>query len=176
MVRFYDAPQSNALSKVAASLTLDAGCEFGGEGAAKTSCGEQYFLGFMAYARAWFSKNQIGATVGGGAITNPGRYLVLIPPINGATAFTGSPYFTASPGDKYAAWDMQLTADWMPKEFVTFRFEYNHRFANVPYFSGSGGVTPPGGNTGTPSMLVPGWAPDLVKEENRLTWAMLVRF
>ena len=28
------------------------------------------------------------------------------------------------------------------------RLEYNHRAANVPYFSGPGGVTPPGGNTG----------------------------
>jgi len=142
MVRMYNNPDSNALSKLAASLTLDAGCELGGEGAAKVSCGDQYFLGFMAYGRAWFLKNQLAATFGGGAITNPGRYLVLIPPINGATAFTGTPYFTANPGDKYAAWDMQLTADWMPREFITFRMELNHRFASVPYFSGPNGVTP----------------------------------
>jgi hypothetical protein len=176
MVRFYNAPDAKIVSKVAGSLTLDAGCEFGGEGAAKVGCGDQYFLGFMAYARAWFYKNQFAGTFGGGSITNPGRYLVLIPPINGATAFTGTPYFTANPGDKYAAWDMQLTADWMPKDFITFRFEFNHRFANVPYFSGAGGVTPPGGNNGAPAQLVPGWNPDLVKEENRLTWALMVRF
>ena len=72
--------------------------------------------------------------------------------------------------------DMQLTGDWMPNDYITFRFEFNHRFANVPYFSGSGGVTPPGGNNGNPSALIPGWNPDLVKEENRLTWAMLVRY
>src|SRR5258708_36339963 len=34
------------------------------------------------------------ATLSGGAIDNPGRYLVLLPPINGATAFSGTPYFT----------------------------------------------------------------------------------
>ena len=40
-----------------------------------------------------------GLTIGGGAMTNPGRYLVLVPPINGATAASGTPYFTANPGD-----------------------------------------------------------------------------
>jgi hypothetical protein len=181
MAKFYDNP-SGALSKLAASLTFDAGCEFGGKGTTSAGdtvdidCGSQLFVGFMSYARAWFLKNHLAATVGGGAIHNPGRYLVLIPPINGATAFSGTPYFTANPKDPFTAWDMQITADWMPREFITFRFELNHRFANVPYFSGSGGLTPPGGNTGTPAIAVPGWNPDLVKEENRLSWAMMVRY
>ena len=41
----------------------------------------------------------------------------------------------------------------MPSQYITFRWEYNHRAANVPYFSGSGGVTPAGGNTGSPVTL-----------------------
>ena len=49
----------------------------------------------------WFADDQFGLTVGGGAITNPGRYLVLMPPINGATAFSGTPYFTENPGDPF---------------------------------------------------------------------------
>ena len=44
-------------------------------------------------------------------------------PADGATAFSGSPYFTYNPGDRYGAWDMQVTADYMPREFVTFRVE-----------------------------------------------------
>ena len=44
-------------------------------------------------------------TFGGGAIDNPGRYLVLLPPINGATAASGTPYFTENPGDPFKAWD-----------------------------------------------------------------------
>src|SRR6476619_6028846 len=103
----------------------------------------------MAYNRFWFKKDLFAFTLGGGAITNPGRYLVLIPPINGATAASGTPYFTASPGDKYRAWDASATFDYMPTQFLTWRLEYNHRAANVPYFSGPGGVTPPGGNTGS---------------------------
>ena len=79
-----------------------------------------------------------------------------MPPINGATAFSGTPYFTYNPGDPYKAWDMQVTFDFMPSQFITFRSEYNHRAANVPYFTGAGGVTPPGGNTGAPGSLVRG--------------------
>ncbi len=100
---------------------------------------------------------------------------MLLPPINGATAFSGTPYFTANPGDPYRAWDLQVTADCMPSPFVTFRLEYNHRAANVPYFSGRGGVTPPGGNQGAPGSRVDGWTPDLVKTEDRLSLAMLVK-
>jgi hypothetical protein len=46
----------------------------------------------------------------------------------------------------------------------------------VPYFSGPGGVTPPGGNQGEPGSAVPGWAPDLRRSENRLNMAILVKF
>jgi hypothetical protein len=102
--------------------------------------------------------------------------LVLLPPINGATAASGTPYFTENPGDPYKAWDASATFDWMPSQYITFRWEYNHRAANVPYFSGPGGVTPPGGNTGNPSATVAGWVPDLRKTENRLNMAILVKF
>ncbi len=177
-VKYYDKPD-NALSKAAFTFTFDAGCETGGG----VSCSggteaapSQFFLGFMAYNRLWFNKDLFALTVGGGAINNPGRYLVLMPPINGATAFSGTPYFTLNPGDPYKAWDASVTLDYMPSQFITFRIEGNHRAANVPYFSGEGGVTPPGGNVGTPGSMVDGWAPDLRKTENRITAALLVKF
>ena len=100
---------------------------------------------------------------------------MLVPPINGATAATGSPYFTANPGDVFRAWDTSITFDVMPSQFITFRIEYKHRVANVPYFAGSGGVTPPGGNTGTPTTVVPGWSPDLSRTEDRITTAWMIR-
>jgi len=137
---------------------------------------KQSFLGFMVYNRLWFHKDSFGLTIGGGKINNPGRYLVLLPPINEATAASGTPYFTENPGDPYKAWDASGTFDWVPSQYITFRWEYNHRAANVPYFSGPGGVTPPGGNTGASGSVVPGWAPDLRKSENRLNMAILVKF
>jgi hypothetical protein len=175
MLKYYE-DKGAAFSKMAGSLTVDAGCEWGGHEALHVDCMSQYFLGFMAYQRFWFAGDQLGLTVGGGAITNPGRYLVLVPPVNGATAFSGTPYFTAAPKDKYGAWDMQVTADYMPREFLTFRLEFNHRAANVPYFAGANGVTPPGGNQGSPGSQVAGWSPDLVNTENRLTAAMMVKY
>jgi hypothetical protein len=175
--KYFDRP-GNGLDKAAFSLTVDAGCENGGGvqctgGSAATP--SQYFLGAMVYNRFWFDKDHFGLTLGGGVINNPGRYLVLLPPINGATAASGTPYFTQNPGDQFHAWDGSVTFDYMPSQFVTFRFEFIHREADVPYFSGSGGVTPPGGNQGAPGSSVTGWQPDLSQLENRINLAMLVR-
>jgi hypothetical protein len=176
-VKYLDKP-GNALTKAAFSFTFDAGCEYGGG----VSCTggtpdkpSQYFIGFMAYNRFWFNNDKFGLTLGGGAISNPGRYLVLLPPINGATAFSGTPYFTANPGDKFRGLDGSVTFDYMPSQFLTWRLEYNHRTANVNYYSGPGGVTPPGGNQGPPGSFVPGFAPDLRKFEKRFTIALLVK-
>jgi hypothetical protein len=176
--KYRDAP-SSMLSKSALSFTFDIGCEYGG--GVRCSGGTpdepaQYFIGFMLYNRWWFNHDKTAITLGGGAINNPGRYLVLVPPINGATAASGTPYFSASPGDPFRGWDASATFDYMPNDNVTFRYELNHRSANVPYWSGSGGVTPEGGNSGSPGSLVDGFQPDLRKAENRLTVALLVKF
>jgi hypothetical protein len=129
----------------------------------------------MFYNRFWFADSRYGLTLGGGMITNPGRYLVLLPPINGATATSGTPYFTENPGDQFNAWDCSVTFNYMPTENITWTFEYNHREASVPYFAGPGGVTPPGGNQGNPGSEVAGWTPDLWKYENRFELVLLVR-
>jgi hypothetical protein len=176
-VKYRDRP-GRAFSKAAVSLTVDLGCESGG-GVSCTSgtpdAPAQYFAGAMLYHRAWLAGGRLGLTLGGGVMSNPGRYLVLIPPVNGATAASGTPYFTANPGDTFKAWDASLTMDYMPDEFSTFRVEVNHRAANVPYFAGPGGVTPPGGNGGAPGSLVEGFTPDLRKAETRMTFALLVK-
>jgi hypothetical protein len=174
-VKYLDRP-SSALSKGALSLTVDVGCEKGGG----VSCTggdspKQSFVGAMLYNRLWFHHDQAAVTLGAGAMNNPGRYLVLVPPINGATAFSGTPYFTANPGDPFKAWDASATFDLMPDQFTTFRVELNHRAANVAYFAGSGGITPDVGNIGAAGSLVNGFAPDLRKHETRATLALLVK-
>jgi hypothetical protein len=84
-------------------------------------------------------------------MNNPGRYLTLLPPINGATATTGTPYFTENAGDRSQMHDGGITFDYMPSQFITFRLEENYRHSDVPYWTGHGGVTPPGGNNGSPA-------------------------
>jgi hypothetical protein len=184
-IKYLDRPES-FLSKAAFSLTGDIGCEHGGG----VSCWgnsakgpKQDFLGFMFYNRFWFHRNRYGLTLGGGKINNPGRYLVLLPPINGATAASGTPYFTENPGDQFKAWDASGTFDYMPSQYITFRWEFDHRAANVPYFSGPGGVTPSCPTApivenicGSPGAFVPGFTPDLKKIENRINLAILVKF
>ena len=155
-IKYYDRPKNNGLDKMAASFTEDLGCEYG----AGVSCTgdhkggpKQSFAGYMVYNRFWFHKDLFGLTVGGGQINNPGRYLVLIPPINGegaVSAATSSPYFNENPGTPFKAWDSSITFDWMPKQYITFRWEYDYRHASVPYWTGRGGITPPGGNNGYP--------------------------
>jgi hypothetical protein len=185
-IKYLDHDES-FLSKAAFSLTGDIGCEHGGG----VSCWgnsakgpKQDFLGFMFYNRFWFDRNRYGLTLGGGRINNPGRYLVLLPPINGATATSGTPYFTENPGDQFKAWDASATLDYMPSQYITFRGEFDHRAANVPYFSGPGGVTPTSCPTapivenicGSPGAFVPGFTPDLKKIENRINLSILVKF
>jgi hypothetical protein len=190
-VKYYD-NQENFLSKAAFSLTGDMGCEHGGGVSCSTNHGQganfhpkQSFLGFMLYNRLWFDQDKFGLTLGGGKINNPGRYLVLLPPINGATAASGTPYFTENPGDQFKAWDISGTFDYMPSQYITFRWEFDHRAANVPYFSGPNGITPTCPATtpplvenicGTPGAFVQGFTPDLKKIENRIGFSILVKF
>jgi len=120
-----------------------------GKGAPK-----QAFLGWMGYDRIWWGKDKYAITYGGGKMNNPGRYLTLLPPINGADAISGSPYFTANPGDKAHMWDTTLTFQWMPKQYITWWLEAGYRNSDIPYFTGRHGITPPGGNNGTPGAYV----------------------
>jgi hypothetical protein len=161
--KYYDRPD-DTLDRMAFSFTADAGCE-SGTGVACTGSADhkifspatsttpavyyqkQSFLGWMVYNRFWFDKDKYGLTFGGGQIDNPGRYLVLLPPINGATAVTGSAYFPEDPGQPFHGEDGTATWDYMPSQFVTFRMEYGYRHSDVPYWAGRGGSTPPGGNT-----------------------------
>jgi Putative beta-barrel porin-2, OmpL-like. bbp2 len=166
-VKYYDHPEKT-LDKIAFSLTGDLGCEYGGRGTQVGAQGQliynnvnchhntatshkQTFAGWMLYNRFWFKKDQYAITVGGGAMDNPGRYLTLLPPINGADAISGSPYFTQNPGDPYKAWDTSITFNWMPRQYITFLTEFGYRHASVPYWTGRGGITP-GDNT-TPSTI-----------------------
>jgi hypothetical protein len=59
-----------------------------------------------------------------------------------ARAASGTPHFTQNPGNPFKAWDASITFDYMPSQFLTSRVEFIRRAANVPYFVGSGGITP----------------------------------
>jgi hypothetical protein len=210
-IKYFDQP-GNRLDKMAFSFTGDMGCEFGGGVSCygdKRGGPKQSFIGYMLYNRAWFKKDTYGLTIGGGQINNPGRYLVLLPPINGETAPSAainSPYFTENPGDPFKSWDSSLTFDYMPKQWITFRWEYDYRHANVPYWTGRGGITPPGSggvpytNNGSPQFFACNdgntsgaltlgaaqtacgaqgstvWFPDLRRDQSTINLDIMVKF
>ncbi len=229
-IKYYDQPEK-FLDKMAFSFTGDLGCEFGGTAGPTVTAGnpgssgivsclgnktgvdgihhKQSFVGYMLYNRTWFKKDRYGLTIGGGQINNPGRYLVLDPPINGETAESAAinaPYFTGNPGDPFKAWDSSITFDYMPRQYITFRWEYDYRHASVPYWSGRGGITPPGSggapytNNGYPQFFACNngnsslqeteplavtacgaqgssvWFPDLRRDEQFIDMAIMVKF
>jgi hypothetical protein len=176
-VKYYDKPK-NFFDKAAFTVTGDVGCEYGGGpavgyynpkgfspemGSADTYTGgvnchnskdgrpKQMFIGTMAYARFWFKKDLYAVTLGGGLMNNPGRYLTLLPPINGATAITGTPYYTENAGDRAQMHDGTITFDYMPSQFITFRLESGYRYSDTPYWTGRGGITPPAFAGGPPT-------------------------
>ena len=165
-IKYFDKPANPMIDKMAFSFTGDVGCEFGsGVSCHNDSNGnpKQSFLGYMIYDRTWWHKDKEAITLGAGQINNPGLYLVLIPPINGESAGSSSinsPYFAMNPGDPFKAWDTSITYDYMPRQWVTWRWEYGYRHASVPYWSGHGGMTPPafagapyGTNNGSPTQF-----------------------
>ncbi len=153
LVKYYDShgQSGHGISRMAFSYTLDIGCEYGGGVSCIKGPNKESFLGMMFYDRTWFDNNIYAVTIGGGFMNNPGRYLALVPPINGATAASGTPYFTQNPGQKLYQWDAQLNFQYMPTDWITWWTEATFRHSDVPYWTGSGGITPPTGNTGSPS-------------------------
>jgi hypothetical protein len=98
-----------------------------------------------------------------------------------------------------AGWDASTSIDYNPNQFLTVRFELVHRFMNIPYFNGPGGVSGPTGYTANPAASFnpnsyipnpptivnaqgqtvpnPNFVPfDLVNAESRFIVALMVRF
>jgi hypothetical protein len=204
-VRYFNDPESPNVSKMAFSLTGDLGCQYGGglQCTGGPSKNKESFVGWMLYNRIWFHKNLFALTLGGGEMSNWGRYLTLLPPINGADAVTGSPYFTELPGQRAHMWDSTVTLQYMPKQYITWWTEVGYRHSDIPYFAGRGGVTPPGfqlgGTNGQPGQYAcmsgaPSgasdlptatlncssaggvWFPDLRRSESKVSIGVMVKF
>lgn len=205
-LRFYNNPESTGISKIAVSVTADGGCQYGGglscTGGRNTTQKES-FVGWMVYNRYWWDKDKFAVTFGGGEMSNWGRYLTLLPPIDGADAVTGSVYFPEAPGLRAHMWDSTITLHYMPKQYITWWMEVGYRHSDIPYFAGRGGVTPPGFplggtngypqyyscNSGASAMTADPtaaatacsgaggvWFPDLRRSETKLSAGVMVKF
>ena len=129
----------------------------------------------MLYNRSWFDNDKFALTLGGGAMNNPGRYLVLLPPINGATAFSGTPYFTRESRGSVQGLGrvghVRLHA--RPVHDVPVRVRSSRGERAVLRRPGRRDANR--GNAGSPAIAVPGFLPDLRKAETRFGLALLVK-
>jgi hypothetical protein len=202
-VRYYNNPNNGkGISKMAFTATGDLGVQYGGGicGTCGSKDAKDAFLGYMFYDRTWFDHDLFGLTIGGGQMSNPGRYLTLLPPIDGAWAASGTPYFTENPGQPAHMYDGTITLQYMPKPYITWWIETGYRHSDIPYFAGRGGVTPPGGNNGSPQYYTCNtgatagtnnlaaaevacgggasslWYPDLRHSETKVSVGLMVKF
>ena len=222
VVKYFDDPKSGGIDKMAFSLTCDAGMQqgplfvgqnayigagdsglgpmgtgynVGSSGFVTVGPGGQFaesFLGAMLYDRTWFDHDHMAFTFGGGAMSNPGGYLALLPPLetaNGTEAYGGNysatpgaaEAFGEYPGEQWWAWDYDLSLQIMPNQYFTFDIEYTHRWSSLNYFVGPGGVTSSDGWTAgaaTGSNQSPGqggtYKPNLVQFEDLIVGAFMI--
>jgi hypothetical protein len=198
-VRYFNKPENSGLDKMAFSFTADAGCQYGGGITCHGGPNKSSFLGWMAYNRMWWHKDTFALTLGGGQMNNTGRYLTLLPPIDGAWAAVGSVYFPEYAGLPAKMYDGTITFHYMPRQYITWWAEAGYRHSNIPYFSGREGITPPGGNNGLPQYYTcmsgassgtavlsaaqatcggagSVWFPDLRKSTSSLGFGVMVKF
>ncbi|MBW8688267.1 outer membrane beta-barrel protein [Chitinophaga rhizophila] len=167
VARYFKNPSSKGISQAAFSLNNHYGFQAGDGVKAK----DNYMTGSSLTNRVWFNRNKLALTMRGDFVTNPGGYLAFVP---AAPSATPNAYDKAiASGKDLKMGQLSATFDIMPNDFVTFRFEFAHRNANVPYFAGPGGTTSQTGFSTDP--VDPGWLPDLVKTENRLIMAVNFR-
>ncbi len=67
------------------------------------------------------------------------------------------------------------TLDFWPSPWLVMRLEYMHRTSSVPYFSGAGGITGPGGVAPTSAASAAAFSPDLRKTDDRALFNVTLR-
>ncbi|HEX8656617.1 MAG TPA: outer membrane beta-barrel protein [Hymenobacter sp.] len=163
VARYYHKPKTGPLrgiTQAAFSLNNHYGFQRG-EGLLAR---DNFMLGSSLAHRLWFARNRLALTTRVGLVKNPSRYLSFSPSAVG---------FPDPDNRRLTAREATLTLDLMPSGLVTFRLEYLHRAADVPYFAGPGGTTSPSGYAD--QALPAGWQPDLRRHENRAIFSVNCR-
>jgi hypothetical protein len=79
----------------------------------------------------------------------------------------GSPYQLPDPG-AFLGGGLTATLDFSPSPWLLLRAEYMHRWSNIPYFSGPGGITGPGGVAPATPAEAATFTPDLRTSDDRV--------
>jgi hypothetical protein len=173
VARYFNRPQSKGFSKMAFSINSHYGFEKGMDAGDNVTSKTHFMYGTSVSNRIWFYKNKLAFTLRGDVVSNGGEYLAFSPSPVAPNDYTDA--LAANPNTPLKIMQGTFTFDIMPTEFTTFRIEYGHREANLPYFAGHGGTTSPSGWVNGPTTIIP-WRPDLQKTDNRITLVMNFRF
>jgi hypothetical protein len=79
----------------------------------------------------------------------------------------GSPYALPDKG-QFLGGGFTATIDLVPNVWLLLHAEYAHRNANIPYFSGPGGITGPNGVAAIDPASIASFTPDLRKSDDRV--------
>ena len=88
-------------------------------------------------------------------------------PVGSAFSWAGTNPFLAG--------GVSATLDFWPSPWLVTRLEYSHRAANQPLFTGSGGITGPGGQLPTSPAQAATFTPDLRSTEDRILLNVTLR-
>lgn len=174
VARVLKRPESRGLSQWAFSLNNHYGFQSNNAANDRVDAAHNRMMGSSLATRLWFRRNTLALTVRGDYVTNESR-------VNGVNTYPYLAFTPAAAGGMPNAYDeaiangetlevrqLTITFDVMPSDHVTFRLEFGHRSASVPYFAGPGGTTSPSGWTNGPATALP-WKADLRKDEDRIT-------
>jgi len=172
VARYFKRPESKGISQMAVSMNNHYGFQKGTDAGDNITAKEHFMYGTSISNRVWFNKNKVALTLRGDYLSNGGTYLAFSPSPVSPNDYTDA--FTDDSNKPLEIFQGTATFDLMPNDYVTFRFEYGFRQANLPYFAGQGGTTSPSGWINGPTTENT-WRPDLRKTENRITVAVNIR-
>jgi hypothetical protein len=160
-IRYYKSDAPRRIKSAALCIQADAGYERRGNAPSGPMAGL-----LLAHRIEWSAR--WATTVRGDIFYD--RTQALITPLP-----AGSPYSLpvgCVPGNCHAflGGGGTITLDYLPSPWLLIRAEYSHREANIPYFSGHGGTTGPGGVAASASAdpLAAKFTPDLSNRDDRL--------
>ena len=159
-LRYFNHPDSCVLRSLAVSLVADLGHEHRGNAPSGWMGGAS-----LAHHFEWTARWKTGI-----------RFDTYYDQTQAISAKfpVGSPYTWPGKGHLVVG-GASITMDYWPSPWLLTRLEYSHRAANQPYFSGHGGITGPDGLPPVDAAAQAGFTPDLVRQDDRLTFNLTLR-
>jgi len=150
---------SGALRSIALCGAFDLGYETAGRATPGSGRAGAFVAGRFEWARG------IATTLRSQTYFDEGQ--VLVPPFP-----IGSPYVRPDMNKAFVGSGLAATIDYLPSPWLVVRLEYEHRGANIPLFSGRGGITGP---NGAPAASPASFTPDLRRFDDRAVLALILR-